>query len=195
MTINCCSIDLQINQNWAKIKSLTQKMINLHGPKYFSKRIGNGDFYDMGVLGSLIKHNNCNGWYKVTGSVIENNIPWLASFRKTLQEIKPDDIVISYMIGDGTEHIDQDYAPTSLIYIFDNSDPFAYTYVKDNDKIEKFNSIINTAWILDTQKLHGIINTGHRWALNVHFNKDYQTVKDWFQRNPGLVFGDKTNEH
>jgi hypothetical protein len=116
-------------------------------------------------------------------------MPWLSGMLDKMSELNPDDGAISYMIGEGAGHIDAPHMKAALNYIFYNTDKTACTWVLLDANKETYPSDVNTAWLLDTQQLHGISNTGERWALSIHFNAEYNLVKEWFDNHPNLIFG------
>ena len=190
----CQQVDLVIQQDWSRTKTVMNKLRELE-TRATQSQYGLSTHYDLGALGTISKHSPSQSWYRISSTVINQTMPWLAGMLAQMQELLPDEGCISVMFGPGAEHIDVPEMKTALNYIFDNSDPSAYTWVKHNEHYETYPSDINTAWILDTQKLHGIENTGERWSLSIHFNAEYDKVKQWFDNNPSLIFGKTHNEY
>ena len=147
------------------------------------------DHYSLGGLGSISKHRPSKAWYRLASPVINKSIPWLDTLLNDMVELNPDEGAISYMDGIGGEHIDLPDWPTAINYIFYNTDDTAYSWVTDSTVQETYPSVVNTAWLLNTQQLHGIKNAGERWALSIHFNDKYQKVKEWFDNHPNLKYG------
>lgn len=190
----CQQVDLVIEQDWSRTKTVMNKLRELEIHAIQSQH-GLSTHYQLGSLGTLSKHNLSQSWYRVASATINQTMPWLAELLEQLQELLPDNGCISYMQGPGAEHVDDPNMKSALNFIFENSDTGAYTWVKHNEHYETYPSDINTAWILDTQKPHGIENTGERWSLSIHFNTEYDKVKQWFDNNPSLIFGKTHNEH
>ena len=152
---------------------------------------GSSDHYDLKSLGTISDHRYSKEWHRVAGSAINRTIPWLQNMIELFAPLNPDEGCISYLNGSGTAHIDLPENKTALNYIFDNSDKSAYTWVEHDGDKQTYSSEIESAWLLDTQKMHGIENAGERWTLSIHFDSDYNTVCAWFKEHPNLVFGDK----
>lgn len=181
-------VQLTINHDWTKTKSVVNNIISIDRTKLEQESYGQSEHYSLKSLGVLSVHSLSNCWYRVVGPVVNRTMPWLTELLDTMKELNPDDGAISYMIGNGGEHIDLPHMSTALNYIFDNTDALAYTWVNNVGK-ETYSSDIGTAWILNTQLPHGIVNNGNRWALSIHFDQDYNTVAEWFNRHPNLIFG------
>ena len=187
--IYCQQVDLTIHHDWNKTKHMASKILEMENKIPVTETYGSSDHYTLGSMGTISKHNLSKSWYRLASPVVNKTMPWLTEFLEMVKELRPDDGAISYMKGRGGEHIDWPHMQTALNFVFDNTDDGAFTWVKQDEHYETYPSIINTAWILDTQKLHGISNVGHRWALSIHFNTDYEIVKKWFNEHPGLVLG------
>lgn len=185
----CQQVDLKIEHDWGQTKKVSKNLIGLESRAETKSMYGNSEHLTIGNLGVLSKHEPSESWYRIASPVVNKTMPWLAKMLDLFAELKPDDGAISLMCGSGAEHIDLPHMQSALNFIFDNTDNNAYTWVEYDDHFEQYPSIINTAWILDTQKPHGITNTGERWALSIHFNTDYHIVKNWFEQHPQLIFG------
>lgn len=189
----CQQVDIKINHDWEHTKKIVRQMISLESCTSITEQYGNSDHYELGNIGILSKHRLSKSWYRLASPVVNKTIPWLESMLTAFADLNPDDGAISYMMGNGGEHVDWPHMQTALNFIFDNTDKNAHTWVKSDNYYEEYPSTINTAWILNTQQLHGIVNTGERWALSIHFNTDYADVKSWFEQHPKLSFGLKEN--
>lgn len=187
----CQQVDLKIHHNWDHTIALVTKMLELEAQTTESESFGESEHFNLGNLGTISKHKISKEWYRFASPIVNKTMPWLAELLDQLKELKPDEGCISCLVGDGSEHIDMPDMQSALNFIFYNSDPTATTWVKDSEHSESYPSDINTAWILDTQKPHGINNSGERWSLSIHFNTDYHIVKEWFNNNPKLEFGEK----
>jgi hypothetical protein len=144
-------------------------------------------------MGIIIKHRPSKSWYRLASSVVNKTMPWHSEFLTLIKHLKPDEGTISYLSGSASQHVDFPHARTALNFVFDNTDPDAFTWVRTNEHFEVYPSAINTAWLLDTQQLHGVSNNGIRWSLCIHFETEYNVVKKWFDENPSLIFG--KNKH
>lgn len=185
----CQPVDLEILHSWDTTVKLVKNLISAESHAKFIETHGSSDHYSVGNIGTLSKHQLSTSWNRIASPVVNKTMPWLQDMLDKFSELKPDDGCISVLIGDGGAHVDDPEMKTALNFVFYNTDPDAYTWV-GNNKEERYQSIINTAWLLDTQQPHGIINSGERWTLSIHFNTDYNIVKQWFDSNPKLVFGE-----
>lgn len=185
----CQQVDLKIHHPWDQTKKLVKNLVALEPRTQSQAMYGDSTHFELGNIGVLSKHNLSESWYRVASPLVNKTMPWLEQMLDTFSSLNPDDSAISYMLGNGGEHVDWPHMQTALNFVFDNTDSNAYTWVKNSDHIETYPSIVNTAWILDTQKPHGITNSGERWALSIHFNRDYAEVKEWFDKHPQLIFG------
>lgn len=166
-----------------------QQIVELRN-KVTPTEFGSANHYDLKSLGIISKQIDSKQWYRLSGKAINGTMPWLTDLLEILSPLNPDDGSVSYMNGDGAAHIDQDAYKSALNYIFDNTDDLAYTWIEHDGTRYTYDSKVGDAWLLDTHKLHGIKNTGERWTLSIHFNCDYETVKQWFENSPKLVFGE-----
>ena len=181
------TVDIQIQHDWTKTMDITRKVLSLKDSVEESTKFGYSDHYDLGQLGNISDHRLSESWYRISSRLIRNTMPWLPSLLDALKELGPDQGDISYLSGDAGGHIDQKTTPSALNYIFYNTDPDAHTWIRDESGYEEiYPSIINTSVILNAHVPHGIKNNGDRWALSIHFNSDYETTKQWFNRNPLL---------
>jgi hypothetical protein len=181
-------VPLTINHDWAPTKALVTKLLALEDNAKVEP-YGNADHYLLGGLGTISKHKLSKEWIKLSSPIVNKSIPWLATMLDRMTELKPDDGAISFLTGNGRGHIDWPHLQTALNFIISNTDSTAYTWVKDGNTCETYPSEVNTAWLINTQKLHGIENNGERWSLSIHFNTDYSVVKEWFDKHTNLVFG------
>ena len=189
----CQRIPLTINHDWTNTKTVMEKLLKLKDNADVSE-YGYSDHYDLKTLGCISVHKLSTSWFRLAGPAINRTMPWLDSMLEMMQELQPDDGCISYLDGNGGEHVDLPKMKTALNYIFDNTDDLAYTRVNNNNIIEQYSSELNTAWLLNAQVPHSIVNQGKRWTLSIHFDCEYNTVLDWFNRHPDLIFGSKENK-
>jgi hypothetical protein len=187
---SCKPIDITINHDWDKTILATQKLLSLKSAGSISD-YGNSVHYDLKSLGTISEHKPSGAWFRVASPVINKTMPWLDDFLNKMEELNPDEGAISYLHGKGAAHIDLPHMQTSLNYIFKNSDSTAHTWIESDNIKDVYPSQLNTAWLLDTQKLHGIENDGHRWTLTIHFNTEYDVVCKWFEKHPKLIFEHK----
>ena len=183
-------VELTIVHDWQGTMNTAKKLLSIKLNSTSVTDFGNSKHYDLKSLGVISDHSLSPSWHRFSGPVINKTMPWLEKMLYMFKELNPDDGCISYMLGTGGEHVDIPEAKTSLNYIFYNSDSSAYTWsIDDGENKKSYPSDINTAWLLDTQKLHGITNTGERWALSIHFNCEYEKVSSWFNKYNNLIFG------
>lgn len=183
-------VDVTIHHNWDKTKSMMKRLMQLQS-SIDPEDHGSSNHYDLKSLGTISDHRYSKEWHRFAGPSINKTMPWLSSMLELFSPLYPDEGCISYLNGPGGAHIDLPENKTALNYIFDNSDKLAYTWVEHNGTKQTYSSEIGSAWLLDTQKMHGIENAGERWTLSIHFNSDYDTVCAWFKEHPTLMFGDK----
>jgi hypothetical protein len=184
----CHKVNLEINQDWAPILARTNKMFALED-KAKIEPFGDADHYVLGSMGTISKHKLSKKWYRLTSPIINKSMPWVDAMLTSMEKLKPDDGCISYLNGSGGQHIDFPHLPTSLNFIISSTDTSAFTWVQDDDTYETYPSEVNTAWLLNTQKTHGIENSGERWCFSIHFGEPYHTVKEWFDAHPNLKYG------
>jgi hypothetical protein len=189
-------VPLIINQDWEKTMRVMHNLLryeNVVIPETYP--VGSGDtgsaHYDLKSLGTLSKNYKSPDWYRFAGPKINDTMHWIPKMLDAMAELKPDDGAISYLTGNGAEHIDQPKDLSAINYIFHNTDDSAYTYVKCDGEVGQYPSVVGSAWILDTTVPHGIINSGVRWNLSIHFGVDYSTLKQWFSDKTAedLTFG------
>lgn len=185
-------IPLTIYHNWDNTISVMKKLMLLK-QHASSEEFGYAMHYNLGAIGTLSEHTLSDWWYRLAGPAINKTMPWITEMLEMFSELDPDDGCISCMHGTGKEHIDLPHNKTALNYIFQNTDPAAYTWVKTDNGDEQYSSDVGSAWLLDAHKSHGIYNTGERWSLSIHFNQEYSVVKKWFDAHPNLVFGNNSN--
>lgn len=183
-------VPLVIHHDWSPTIQKMKRLLPLEEhstPEPF----GTADHFPMKSLGTLSKHWDSKSWYRFAGPAINTTMPWLSNMLDYMRELQPDDGAISFLDGEAGAHIDNPTDPSALNYVFYNTDVNAHTWLKDGDTIETHPSTVGGAWIIDTQKEHGVINTGLRYSLSIHFKVDYQTIKKWFdkQTQETLTFG------
>jgi hypothetical protein len=185
---NFSQVSLTINHNWDTTLHVFDKLNELRG-KHIDTIDDNGSWhYDLGALGVISDHKDSNNWKRIAGTAIQQTMPWLSTMLSLLSELNPDDGAISMLDGNGAPHIDKNSYPSALNFIFKNSDNNAYTWVSGSNGKESYPSLVNTAWIINTQYLHGIENLGKRYSLSIHFGAEYDKVKEWFNKHPKLEF-------
>jgi hypothetical protein len=185
---NFYSVSLTINHNWEPTIKRVKNLL-LFENQVDSYENGLSDHFDLNSLGSISKHRLSKSWHRVSGPAVNKTMPWLDDFLKSMSELNPDDGSISFLDGNAGGHVDLQQYPSALNYVFYNTDPEAHTWIRNGDNIEIYPSAIGSAWILDTQKEHGIKNSGIRYSLSIHFGANYQTVKQWFDKQTNLTFG------
>jgi len=190
-------VPLTINHDWQSTILVSKKMIALEP---HAKSLGTyppdagelgSEHFDLKSLGVISKNYKSPQWYRVAGPLISQSMePWLSAMLKEMEALGPDDGAISFLTTDGAEHIDQPKDLSAINYIFYNTDPDAYTYIKHDGFYGSYPSVVGQAWIIDATANHGIKNNGERWNLSIHFAAPYQDLKNWFQHrtNEQLMF-------
>lgn len=189
-TSNYQQVALIINHDWSTTVDRAKKLLSL---KKYQKpeEFGVSDHYSLKSMGNISEHRPSKSWFRVSSYLVNQTMPWLDKLLETMKELEPDDSAISLLTGDATGHVDLPHLPSALNYIFHSTDPNAYTWIRNNNQTQTHPSTVGSAWIIDTQQEHGIVNTGLRYTLNIHFGVDYAAVKQWFDKqNPEtLTFG------
>ena len=187
--INFQPVPLTIHHDWSLTINRMKKIMALE-PKFTSSIFQEqSDHLDMKSLGNISRHRHSDCWYRLSGTAINATMPWLEDMLSVMKDIKPDGGCISFLQGNGGAHIDVPEFPSALNYVFYSTDPDAHTWFKNDDKLETHSSAVDSVWLINTQVEHGIANTGIRYSLSIHFEKDYNTVLDWFNSRPHLTFG------
>lgn len=189
-------VPIIINHDWEPTIRLSRKIMKYESivdPVPYPPDAGEegSAHYDLKGIGALSKNYKSPLWYRIVGSQINRTMPWLSSLLTNLESLGPDDGAISFLTGPGAEHVDQPKDKSALNYIFYNTDPDAFTYVRNNDYYGTYPSVVGQAWILDATVPHGISNTGERWNLSIHFSASYTELVNWFNTaNPNtLTYG------
>lgn len=183
-------VDVKFQHDWQQCQRTLLRLLELE-PKVERYQFGDADHYDLKSLGTISKHRTSDRWYRVAGPAIAGTLPWLSGMLESMRSLEPDDGCISYLAGDGAGHRDLPHLRTALNYIIQNEDPAAETWVEHEGHKESYPSVTDTSWLLNTQCLHGITNRYQRWTLSIHFNTDYDLVREWFDSHPGLIYGNQ----
>jgi hypothetical protein len=183
-------VPLTIYHDWTSTIECANKLMALKKNQQ-PEQFGLSDHYSLKSLGNISEHRPSKSWFRVSSQLVNQTMPWLDQLLENMKELEPDDGAISLLNSDGASHVDLPFIPSALNYIFYSTDPKAYTWIRHNDQLQTHPSTPNSAWIIDTQKEHGIVNTGTRYTLNIHFGVDYSTLKRWFDRQSplSLTFG------
>lgn len=179
-------VDLRIEQDWEPV--VEQAKLLIQKSKIHNSEIipyGNATFYHIGPLGSVSHHHISKNWHNVVGPWTKKYLPWLEKMLDDMAELGPK-YAISVMDGDGAEHIDFDDVPTALNYPIATTN--AETYINYNGTEYCYPSIADQPWLLTTQYPHGVRNLEFRVVFNIHFEKTYPEVRQWFDNHPGLVY-------
>jgi hypothetical protein len=178
-------INLKFNQDWTRVISTLNhaiEMVRSNSDKITKsyKYSDYGHHYEFGSAGTIAHVTNGSSyWYNMNGPLITKLTPWLDSFMKDVAPIKPTFITLNKLIGDGAEHRDQPGQNTGLNYFLETTN--SITYCKDLNVEESYSSIKDTAWILNIQKKHRIINPDTRIWFNLRFEADFETCKEFFK--------------
>jgi hypothetical protein len=143
----------------------------------------------------LSKHNVNPGWIMGRAGIVEKTMPWANDMLEVIKDTNPSGYWIGSMKGSVDGHIDNIKDQCALNYIIQCEDINAYTWIDDGVIKEQYPSIMNTAWLVNAQVLHGISNAGQRYIMSIRFNKPYEDVKNWFlDHSNNLTFGNKENK-
>jgi hypothetical protein len=191
-------INIKFVQDWSSLINKYQKFNqvwerNPSGVKfikgYASRR------YDFGDSGSLISFDPIlaenSKATTANGKIIESQLPWVNKLKEDLSELNLAGITFQSNFGSLKPHSDPQEDPNNIFhcklnYIIDDFD--ACTYVKDGDTVMSYPSVKDTAWLLDTTKVHWVECTGQRYIFQVSFHQKYSEVLKWFNSHPDLIY-------
>ena len=184
-------IDLKINQDWTALVAMGTKIAST--PPIESNIIpdrpgGNTINFQIGRTCKVSRHKYSEDWCLLYGEWGLKYLPWLPKMLDDMKEIDP---VWALSIANGScgEHVDWEEVPSAINYPINTSG--AVTFVKYEDQEYSYPSISDQPWLLNTQYPHGIRSTELRLAFSLRFSVDYKIVRSWFNKNPGLVYGNK----
>lgn len=179
-------VNLKIpDTDWGAVKKTSLKLIErITGSDHQHQRSGDNclihSFGDSS--NTILDHLPSKQWYRIMGQVVSNIIPWMPSLLSQLSTLKPDLGAISFMKNDGAGHIDLPEWPSVLHFIISYDDPMSYTWFGDNREITLAPTRLQP-YISNTQVLHGVKNTADRWSVAIHFQKPFEEVSEWFDKN------------
>jgi hypothetical protein len=194
-------IELSIDHDWypliQKYQYLKKTLANF--PENRGKYIdGYKTFrYDFGESGTVIYYDaltqNKKSAGSISGVIVENFLPWISKLKEDLADLN----LASVGFQENTEKISahrdgqEDSTTTKhckLNYIID--DYTDITYAQDTQgNIEKYFSVKNTAWLLDTTTTHWTENnTQPRYLFQLTFHQDYNEVSRWFDQKGKLHY-------
>jgi hypothetical protein len=151
--------------------------------------------FDFGNHGSLISFDHIVSGNDTAGAIsgllVETELPWVGKLKNDLAELNLVSIAFQRNFGSLAPHSDgQEHADTifhcALNYIIDDFD--ACTYVQDGNNILSYPSKKNTAWLLDTTKMHWVDGSAQRYVFQLRFHQKHSEVLDWFNCHPGLIY-------
>jgi hypothetical protein len=193
-------IDIKFLQDWSPLITKYQKFDQMLSTKPVGEKYIEGYLsprFDFGNQGSLILFNHIVSGNDTAGAIcgclVETELPWVGKLKNNLAELNLVSIAFQRSVGSLAPHVDgQEYTDTTfhcaLNYIIDDFD--ACTYVQDGDNILSYPSKKNTAWLLDTTKLHWVNGSGSapRYVFQLRFHQKHSEVLDWFNCHPGLIY-------
>jgi hypothetical protein len=178
-------INLKFNQDWSKVISTLNHAIDMvqSNSNRITKSYKYSDYghhYEFGSAGN-ISHvtNGSDYWFNLNGPLLLKLIPWSGKLMNDLSPINPTFITVNKLIGNGAEHVDQPGQNTGLNYFLTTTD--SVTYCRDGDIEESYASVRDTAWILNIQKKHRIVNNDTRIWFNLRFESNFETCKEFFK--------------
>ena len=191
-------IDIKFINDWSLLIKKYQKF-----QQVLTAKSGSGEYiegykacrYDFGTSGSLVSYDSIVSGTDVAssanGKIVEAELPWIDKLKQNMSELNIQAVAFQSNFGSLNPHCDgQEESGTifhcKLNYIIDDYD--ACSYVKDGETVLSYPSIKDTAWLLDTTKLHWVNGTGQRYIFQICFHQKYSEVLEWFNDHPGLVY-------
>jgi hypothetical protein len=192
-------VDLQINTNWNRLIDLFDSV----NQKYKDNQLTDGIFvkeyntmqYNFGELGCFISLDNLTDnpgeSASLNGKILEHMLPCSQQIKHDLKDLDLVSMSILECTNDIHPHIDSQVqsdlpGQCRINYIIAGED--AVTFVDNDGQIESYRSIPGTAWLLDTTKLHWVKNSSRRHLFQLTFYQPYQTVLNWFNQHPQLIY-------
>jgi hypothetical protein len=191
-------IDIKFIHNWSplikKYKKFHQVLKSEPGSKKYIEGYNNSVRYDFGSAGSLTAYNIVTGTdvaSAAAGQIIESELPWIDKLKQDMSELQISAITVQCNFGSLSPHRDGKEESSTIYHcklnhIIDNYN--ACSYVKDGDTVLSYPSEKDTAWLLDTTKVHWVNGTGERYVFQICFHQKYSEVAEWFNDHPGLVY-------
>lgn len=164
--------------------------------KYYYEPSYNAKIFSMGDLGSISENRTLTDgspWRTWTGLLLERRLSWAKSL---IQSAKQNDINfvnfaysrhLSYISShvDGKTTVEKCNEHCNLNFVVKSDDPNAYTW--SCDQTEKYHCRPGTAWLLETNSIHGVENHGVRDIFQIKFHSNFLRVKTWLDNNTELL--------
>ena len=197
------NIDLLKNTDWKKIdKVASQLFIKIKEGKYedhVTHEVAyNADIYSLKNNGSVIVNYGLTDgkpWLNWCGHFLETMIPWSKNVKDLFLKNNLNFINFSYFEHDSyvKPHIDgkkeneKNLGHCNINFIVSCEDTNARTWVRHEDITLSYNSIPDTAWLLDTTKTHAIENNGLRKIFQIKFHDSFDIIKTFIEKNPDIL--------
>ena len=193
-------IDIQFRYDWEIVRKKYNQIKSAADPNLYiqDKVYGNSsDTYNLKGFGYISNiHKFSPNWYMWSGELFESMLPWSKNLRHTFSELTISHISWSVIDSNILRHFDnkidaeKDLPQCKLNYIVRSDDPNAITNVYNADSTIKksYLSTPNSAWLVNVDLDHEVINTGHREILTFKFFNEFDQVLDVFKRLGPMVF-------
>jgi hypothetical protein len=193
-------LDVKFNQDWSKIIDLYNNV----NARWQADNMPEGHWvedyqatrYDFGSACAFIPLDAITEERKVAGALVgklfDSMLPWADDFKRDLGQfnlslnfyesirgLKP------HIDGHSPEIMEKGHCRMNYI-LYDCN---AMTYVDNDGVIESYPSIGGNAYLLDTTKLHWVVNNEKRYAFQCVFFHPFEEVAEWFDSHPGLIYG------
>ena len=192
-------VDLTISQDWSKLITLFDSLRTrwqndqLENGVYVEE---SGDYhYRFGNTGCFTTLNcvtkNAMNSALLSGAIVDSQLPWIRKLQQDFAPLTIANVDISGMTGSFDPHVDRrpNYNGPQCRINYMLNETSAVTYAQGLDGVESYPGHVYTAWLLDTEKTHWVDNSESRYIFQINFEESYNTVSQWLDQHPGLVYG------
>jgi hypothetical protein len=199
-------IDVQFHADWDIVRSTYNKLYTLKSAGQFDSnkhKISDDrfDYYRLKHFGEILDYGSGDtplspGWCLWHGKHLESMLPWSGQFRQLFNKFEIGHMSWSSHDSSVARHRDlkvsnESHLPhCSLNYIIRCDDPSAITNAYNDDLTlnSSYLSIPNTAWLLNIDMLHDVVNNGRREVFQIKFYNEFEHVLEFFEKNGPMVF-------
>ena len=197
-------IDLKVPADWDGIRkaywSIKERKNAGHLPDVQEVIEYQAQTYSLGNYGCMLSNTSltseANPWDTLFGKIVEKFLPQhILSLRDEIKFAGLNFINFGYYqhVGSIKEHIDGKKIDEgkdghcNVNFIVDSEDPNAMTFAYNDNRQESYQSIPNTTWLLNTEVVHGVNNTGRREVFQIKIYNSFGKVKKFFQEKNMLL--------
>lgn len=196
--------------DWERTQYIFQELWNLVSAgdmkdRFYYDEDYKANTYSLGNYGGVIENFSLtrgSPWITWTGPLLESVIPWTTDLKNKLQNSGLDFVNFTYTrhLVDIDKHIDgkskseridilnSGQGHCNINYMIYCENPDSYTYVEDEKgNRSTYQSTPGTAWLLQTDVPHGVVNKGRREAFQIKFHSSFDKVKHWLEKNPDFL--------